>query len=97
MSRKYTPLHPAVVQARWEVEQVEAKIARCPVRHYAGGSPHRTVRNSGLESAEVQRLRAQIAQADLEIAALKRESASTVRPSTRSSGRWSGCLNGSRR
>ena len=27
LSEKYTPLHPAVVQARWEVEQLEEKIA----------------------------------------------------------------------
>ena len=27
LSQKYTPLYPAVVQARWEVEQLEAKIA----------------------------------------------------------------------
>jgi uncharacterized protein involved in exopolysaccharide biosynthesis len=87
-SRKYTPLHPSVVQARWEVEQTEARIAtvRADARMVQSGStrgaakPSSTQSTSGSrqvspEMAEVQRLRSQIAQADLEITALRRESA----------------------
>jgi len=87
-SRKYTPIHPSVVQARWEVAQMEAMIAtaREEDRKVQAGStggaakPSSTQSISGLqqvspEMAEVQRLRSQIAQTDLEITALKRESA----------------------
>jgi polysaccharide chain length determinant protein (PEP-CTERM system associated) len=86
-SRKYTPIHPSVVQARWEVAQMEAMIAtaREEGRKVQAGStggaanPSSTQSISGLqqvspEMAEVQRLRSQIAQTDLEITALKRES-----------------------
>ena len=87
-TRKFTPLHPSVIQARWEVEQAEAEIAR--VREETrkvqaastGGAPKSlsTQSVSGLqqrspEMSEVQRLRGQIAQADMEITALRRESA----------------------
>ena len=87
-SRKYTPIHPSVVQARWEVAQMEAMIAtvREEARKVQAGStggaakPSSTQSISGLqqvspEMGEVQRLRSQIAQADLEITALRRESA----------------------
>lgn len=87
-SRKFTPLHPSVIQARWEVEQVEAMIARVQEearKAKAGskggaGKPASTLPHSGLlqvspEMAEVQRLRSQITQTNLEITALRRESA----------------------
>ena len=83
LSEKYTPLHPAVVQARWEVEQLEEKIAnqRRSAKNTEGGL--RTPRPSiSLRTGKVPRsarLRDQIAAIDLEIVALKRESANTVR------------------
>ena len=92
VGRKYTPLHPSVVQARWEVEQVEAMIAtaREEARKAQSGSQRGTAKPSSTQSipgllpvspemAEVQRLRSQIAQADLEITALRRESAIATR------------------
>ena len=42
LSEKYTPLYPAVVQARWEVQQLEEKIAkmrRSAKNHRRGLSP----------------------------------------------------------
>jgi uncharacterized protein involved in exopolysaccharide biosynthesis len=87
-SRKYTPIHPSVIQARWEVEQMEAMIARVreDARKAQAGSTGGSARPSSTQSisgsqqaspemAEIQRLRSQIAQTDLEITALKRESA----------------------
>ena len=91
--RKYTSLHPAVVQARWEVEQLEAKIeamrqeARKGKEKGAGsgkaGSSQEIYlpdsQQTGLERQEVQRLRGQIASTDLEITALKRENSTMAR------------------
>ena len=80
LSEKYTPLYPAVVQARWEVKQLEEKIAnlRRSAKNTKGvSSPD--LQNTNWESAESQRLRDQVAAIDLEIVALKRESANTAR------------------
>jgi polysaccharide chain length determinant protein (PEP-CTERM system associated) len=72
-TRKYTERHPAVVQARWEVEQAEAKIAEAK----AAGASSAGAGSAGqdVEVEEVQRLRKQIASIDMEIGALKRENA----------------------
>jgi len=80
LSEKYTPLYPAVVQARWEVQQLEEKIAnlRRSAKN-AKGAPSPDLENTTWESAESQRLRGQVAVIDLEIVALKRESATMAR------------------
>ncbi len=79
-SRKYTERHPAVVQARWEVEQAEAAIAEARKEAKAGGgtaivSPS-DLKHLNPEMAEAQRIRQQIQQIDLEINAKTRENAS---------------------
>ncbi|MBP2674440.1 MAG: chain-length determining protein, partial [Deltaproteobacteria bacterium] len=83
VSRKYTERHPAVVQARWEVEQTEAQIAEARKEAKkggaGGGSPTTGLQRLSPEMAEVQRLRTQISQVDLEINALKRENANASR------------------
>jgi len=93
MNAKYTPLHPSVVQARWEVEQYEAKIAKLreaakkSATQSTGGasdpsssSPDTTdLTGTSWEKGEIRRLREQVGGMNLEIAALKRESANTVR------------------
>jgi len=79
LSEKFTPLYPAVVQARWEVKQLEEKIAimRRSAKNTKGvSSPD--LQNTNWESAESQRLRDQVAAIDLEIVALKRESANST-------------------
>jgi len=80
LSEKYTPLHPAVVQAKWEVTQQEEKIAnlRRSAKNPKGISTP-DLQQTNWESAESQRLRDQVASIDLEIVALKRESAITAR------------------
>jgi polysaccharide chain length determinant protein (PEP-CTERM system associated) len=82
-SRKYTPLHPAVVQARWDLEQVETAIAtmRKETRSGQGDSSGKAAeppsvpgqKQVAYAKKEMQRLRAQIAQADLDITALQRQ------------------------
>ena len=92
MNAKFTPLHPSVVQARWEVEQLEAKIAKLRAAakksppQSAGGendpsSSQDTIDLTGTswEKGEVRRLREQVGTMNLEIAALKRESVNTGR------------------
>jgi polysaccharide biosynthesis transport protein len=92
LSQKYTPLYPAVVQARWEVEQLEAKIAarrqaarKAKEESTRGGAKPSTSKSTPeLEPEDVDvgergRLRRQIAAINLEIAALKRESANAAR------------------
>jgi polysaccharide chain length determinant protein (PEP-CTERM system associated) len=92
MNAKYTPLHPSVVQARWEVEQLETKIAKLrqaakkSAPQSAGGandlsSSQDTTDFTGtsFEKGEVRRLREQVGTMNLEIAALKRESVNTGR------------------
>ncbi|MBE0568187.1 MAG: hypothetical protein IH577_00720 [Deltaproteobacteria bacterium] len=83
-TRKFTERHPAVVQARWEVEQAEAQIAEARKEAKKSGSAGGSVPVGGLqhltpEMAEVQRLRQQISQIDMDINALKRESANAAR------------------
>ncbi len=91
LSQKYTPLYPAVVQARWEVEQLEGKIAamRRAARKARQESTHRAANPStskstddpvptDVDAGELRRLRAQVAGINLDITALKRESAETV-------------------
>ena len=91
LSKRYTPLYPAVVQARWEVEQLEGKIAamRQAARMAREESAHGAANPSTSKSTpdleptnedtgEMRRLRGQVAAIDLEIVALKRESANAV-------------------
>lgn len=76
VSRKYTPLHPSVVQAKWELKQIEAKVSAARLeagKGVAGSAPR--LPDAGTDTAEMKRLRSQIEQIDLEINALKRESA----------------------
>ncbi len=92
LSKKYTPLYPAVVQARWEVEQLEAKIAA--MRQAAKKAKEDSARGTAKPSTslptpdldptsgdtgEIRRLREQIASIDLEMVALKRETANATR------------------
>jgi polysaccharide chain length determinant protein (PEP-CTERM system associated) len=92
LSQKYTPLYPAVVQARWEVEQLEGKIAamRQASRVATKDSPRGTANPSTSKSTldleptngeigGTRRLRGQVAAIDLEVVALKRESANAAR------------------
>jgi uncharacterized protein involved in exopolysaccharide biosynthesis len=92
LSKKYTPLYPAVVQARWEVEQLEGKIAamRQAARKAQEDSARGTAKPSTSlptpdldptngDTGEMRRLRGQIASIDLEVVALKRESANATR------------------
>ena len=79
LSERYTPLHPAMVQARLEVQQLEEKIATR--RRAAKNSKEPYVpdpQRTDWESQEAQRLSAQVAAIDLEIVALKRENASAT-------------------
>lgn len=82
-SRKYTDRHPAVVQARWEVEQAEAAIAEARKEAKAGGGTGvvsaSDLKHLNPEVAEAQRIRQQIQQIDLEINAKTRESANASR------------------
>ncbi len=88
LSKKYTPLHPAVVQARWEVEQLKGKIAalrQAAKEESARGAanPSTSITMADLEpmdgeTGEMRRLRGQVAAIDLEVVALKRESAIAV-------------------
>ena len=91
LSTRYTPLYPAVVQARWEVEQLEGKIAamRQAAKKAREESAHGAANPSTSKSTpdleptnedtgEMRRLRGQVAAIDLEIVALKRESANAV-------------------
>jgi polysaccharide chain length determinant protein (PEP-CTERM system associated) len=92
MNAKFTPLHPSVVQARWEVEQLEAKIAKlrqtakksAPQSSGGANDPSSSedttdITGTSFEKGEVRRLREQVGTMNLEIAALKRESANTGR------------------
>ena len=92
LSRKYTSLYPAVVQARMEVEQLEARIAtmRRAIKKARDESARGAATSSttkitpdleptNVETGDLGRLRGQVASIDLEIVALKRESANTVR------------------
>jgi hypothetical protein len=88
LSRKYTPLHPAVVQARQDVEQLERTIGMLRQSENKSdevssgnaddGSPLQSrpdLRNMDWDREELQRLRKQINTIDLETVALKRENA----------------------
>lgn len=92
LNSRYTPLHPAVVQARWEVEKLEAKIeviqleAKKGESGSAGGTRDNTASGAtpdfqrmGRFRGEANRLREQVGTIDLDITALKRESASAAR------------------
>ena len=91
LSRKYTPLYPSVVQARWELEQLEGKIAamRQAAKKAKEDSAKGTAKPSTSlstpdldptngDTVEMRRLRGQIASIDLEVVALKRESANAT-------------------
>jgi len=80
LSEKFTPLHPAVVQARWEVQRLEEQIRKLrQSSKNTKGVSSPDLQQTTWESAESQRLHAQVAAIDLEIVALKRESANTAR------------------
>ena len=80
LNRKYTPLYPSVVQARREVEQLEARIANLRrAANKSDGGPSRNLTPTTGDMGEARRLSEQVAAIDLDIVALKRESASTVR------------------
>jgi polysaccharide chain length determinant protein (PEP-CTERM system associated) len=92
MNEKYTSLHPSVVQARWEVEKLEAKIAKmrqaaknaAPQSTGGANDPSSSQDTADLtgtswERGEVRRIREQVGAMNLEISALKRESVNTVR------------------
>jgi polysaccharide chain length determinant protein (PEP-CTERM system associated) len=70
LQAKYTPLHPSVVSARTQVEQMEERITL--VRESGTGLP--VVEG---ESKEMHRLRGQVAAIDFEIASKKKEIAAT--------------------
>ena len=87
LNQKFTTLHPAVVQARLEVQKLEAKVAEL---RRASRQSHETgkagLSQEGLEfnlaptrtdwaRGEVRRLQEQIAAIDLDIVAQKREKA----------------------
>jgi polysaccharide biosynthesis transport protein len=79
LSEKFTPLYPSVVQARREVEQLEARIAklrRSAKKSDGVSSPDPL--NTSWDSAELHRLRDQVAAIDLETVALKRENANAA-------------------
>ncbi|MFA5810643.1 MAG: GNVR domain-containing protein [Thermoleophilia bacterium] len=91
LSKKYTPLYPSVVDARWEVEQLEGKIAamrqaaRKAREESARGAANPSTSKStpdleptNGDTGEMRRLRGQVAAIDLEVVALKRESANAV-------------------
>jgi polysaccharide chain length determinant protein (PEP-CTERM system associated) len=92
LNTKYTLLHPTAVQARMEIAQLEARIAnlrRAPKQGIGvsvGSAADPSTKTSvtvrqrrSLESKGVQSIREQIVAMDLEIAALKRESADASR------------------
>jgi len=76
---KYTPLHPAVVSARSQLEQLEAKIERLRKSGSSAPLSGTELLGSEGESNEVRRLRDQIVAIDFEIAAKKKEIAATNR------------------
>jgi len=91
LSQRYTPLYPSVVQARWEVENLEGRIAEMrraarKVREESarGAANPSTLKSSpdlvsaNVDTGELGRLRGQVAGIDLEIVALKRENANAV-------------------
>jgi polysaccharide biosynthesis transport protein len=75
LASKYTPLHPAVVSARTQVEQLEERIALLRQSPSSGTE----LLDAGRESKEVRRLRDQVVAIDFEIAAKKKEIAATNR------------------
>jgi polysaccharide biosynthesis transport protein len=88
LEQKYTPIYPAVVQARWEVEQLEEKIAAArraarveSARRGVNPSTSKSTPDpvpADMDVGELGRLRGQVAGIDLDIVALKRESANAV-------------------
>jgi len=80
LSKKYTPLYPAVVQARWDVEQLRGKIVamRQAARKEAPRAAAPGLEPGNGNTEEIGRLRGQVAAIDLEVLALKRENANAV-------------------
>jgi len=81
LQSKFTPLHPGVVSARIQVEQLEARIAllrQSGTSAPPSGTEHPDAGGDG-QSNEVRRLRDQIVAIDFEIAAKKKEIAATNR------------------
>ena len=78
LKQKYTEKHPAVVQGQWELAQIEAQVALA--QEEAKKNPKAAVANTrqrtaNPEESELSRILEQIARIDLDITALKRESA----------------------
>lgn len=84
---KYTPLHPSVLQARQQVEQLEARIAE--IRQAvaddeaesagdAAGSSTISPKRTNWEAKEMRRLREKIATIDFEIGVKEKENAQTA-------------------
>jgi len=91
LATKYTSLHPSVVQARTQVEQLEAKIAelrkaaRQAEGRTSGGSAKPSLPSplpgqitTNWEDKEIRRLRGQVAAIEYEIVAKKKENANTA-------------------
>ena len=81
LESKFTPIHPAVVQARTQVEQLESRIALLR-QSGASAPPSGTERPDAADVAqgnEVRRLRDQVVAIDFEISAKKKEIDATNR------------------
>jgi polysaccharide chain length determinant protein (PEP-CTERM system associated) len=78
LQSKYTPLYPAVVSARLQVEQLEARIALLRQSGSSGPPPGTEQPDAG-QSKELRRLHDQVVAIDFEIAAKKKAIAATNR------------------
>jgi polysaccharide chain length determinant protein (PEP-CTERM system associated) len=76
---KYTPLHPAVVSARLQVEQLEARIALARKSGSTAPLSGIDLIDAEGENKEVRRLRDQVVAINFEIASKKKEIAATNR------------------
>jgi polysaccharide chain length determinant protein (PEP-CTERM system associated) len=79
LQSKYTPLYPAVVSARTQVEQLEARIALLRQSGSSAMPSGSEQLDPGGESNEVRRLRGEVVAINFEIAAKKKEIAATNR------------------
>ena len=74
LKQRYTEKHPALVQAQWELAQLEAQAAQRGANKQATTS----TQPASPEKIELNRTMDQIAQIDLDINALKRENLNTL-------------------